>query len=106
MNGSVAGKLRTGITGLDDILGGGLPKDGLYLLQGHPGVGKTTLALQFLLEGVRNGEPALYITLSETAKEVQGIGAAHQWDMGRLAMYELSAVASKLERPVEQTMFH
>ena len=57
---------KTGVDGLDDILAGGFPRNRLYLIQGEPGVGKTTLAMQFLLEGVRQGESGLYITLSET----------------------------------------
>ncbi|HEX2862192.1 MAG TPA: ATPase domain-containing protein, partial [Lacunisphaera sp.] len=61
---------KTGIEGFDDILNGGLPRDRLYLILGEPGVGKTTLALQFLLEGIRQGEKALYITLSETKAEL------------------------------------
>jgi Cdc6-like AAA superfamily ATPase len=60
-----SGRASTGIPGLDDILGGGLTPDRLYLVEGTPGTGKTTLALQFLMEGVRLGVPALYITLSE-----------------------------------------
>ena len=59
------------MAGLDDVLGGGLPPDRLYLVQGEPGVGKTTLALQFLLDGVRRGERALFITLSETEDELK-----------------------------------
>ena len=68
---------QTGVSGLDDILDGGLPKNRLYLVQGEPGVGKTTLAMQFLLEGVRQGEPALYITLSETKEEMEVVARGH-----------------------------
>ena len=81
----------TGVAGLDDILGGGLPVDRLYLVQGTPGVGKTTLALQFLLEGVRNGERVLYITLSETESEIRQVAASHNWSLDGLSMYELSS---------------
>ncbi len=63
----------TGIAGLDDILGGGLPANRFYLVQGNPGVGKTTLALQFLRDGVRRGERVLYITLSETREEMLAV---------------------------------
>ena len=60
----------SGIEGLDAILAGGLPREGFYLIQGDPGSGKTTLALQFLLEGLRRGEKVFYITLSETKEEL------------------------------------
>ena len=63
-------RISTGSDGLDNILGGGLDSDRLYLYEGRPGTGKTTLALQFLLEGVRRGERVLYVTLSETRKEL------------------------------------
>jgi len=71
------GRAATGISGLDDILlGSGLPRNRLYLLQGSPGVGKTTLGLQFLLEGARRGEAVLYITLSETKEEIHQVAAS------------------------------
>lgn len=78
----------TGIEGLDHILLGGFPRDHVYLLQGDPGVGKTTLGLQFLLEGVRNGETALYITLSETRSELQAVARSHDWDISQVHIYE------------------
>ena len=78
----------TGIEGLDYILLGGFPRNHVYLLQGDPGVGKTTLGLQFLLEGARHGEKALYITLSETHKELQAVARSHQWDMDGVEVYE------------------
>lgn len=78
----------TGIDGLDYILLGGFPRNHVYLLQGDPGVGKTTLGLQFLLEGARNGEKGLYITLSETRKELEAVAASHHWDMAGVEVYE------------------
>lgn len=78
----------TGIEGLDYILLGGFPRNHVYLLQGDPGVGKTTLGLQFLLEGVRHGEKALYITLSETAKELAAVARSHNWDISGIEVYE------------------
>ena len=69
MESHAAIKCGTGIEGLDDILGGGFPRNRLYLVQGDPGVGKTTLALQYLLEGERHQERKLCITLSETKEE-------------------------------------
>ena len=71
----------TGIAGLDNILLGGLPAGYLYLLEGTPGVGKTTLALQFLLEGVQRGERCLYVTLSETKSELDAVALSHGWDL-------------------------
>jgi circadian clock protein KaiC len=78
----------TGIEGLDHILLGGFPRNHVYLLQGDPGVGKTTLGLQFLLEGVRHGERALYLTLSETHKELIAVAKSHNWDMSGVDVYE------------------
>lgn len=78
----------TGIEGLDYILLGGFPRNHVYLLQGDPGVGKTTLGLQFLLEGVRHGEKALYLTLSETRSELEAVARSHHWDMTGVEVYE------------------
>lgn len=78
----------TGIEGFDHILLGGFPRNHVYLLQGDPGVGKTTLGLQFLLEGVRNGETALYVTLSETKRELQAVGKSHRWDVSGVHIFE------------------
>ena len=82
------GVAATGIEGLDHILLGGFPRNHVYLLQGDPGVGKTTLALQFLLEGVRDGETALYITLSETKDELYAVAASHHWDISKVFICE------------------
>jgi circadian clock protein KaiC len=80
----------TGVAGLDSILGGGLPRDRLYLVQGDPGVGKTTLALQFLLEGKRLGEPGLYVTLGETREELVDVAASHNWNLDGINIFEIS----------------
>ena len=74
-------RLSTGNPGLDHILGGGLDGDRLYLLEGRPGTGKTTLALQFLLEGVRQGETTLYVSLSETERELRLVARRHGWSL-------------------------
>uniref|UniRef100_UPI00036145BB ATPase domain-containing protein n=1 Tax=Herbaspirillum lusitanum TaxID=213312 RepID=UPI00036145BB len=79
----------TGIAGLDTILGGGITRDRLYLLEGTPGTGKTTFGLQFLLEGLAQGESGLYITLSETAAELRAVAASHGWSLEGLSLYEL-----------------
>jgi KaiC/GvpD/RAD55 family RecA-like ATPase len=78
----VALRAATGIVGLDGVLAGGLPTRRLYLLQGLPGVGKTTLGLQFLIEGARLGERVLYITLSETEEEIRQGAASHPQRIG------------------------
>ena len=101
-----ATRARTGIAGLDCVLNGGLPRDHIYLVEGDPGVGKTTLALKFLLEGVRAGERALYVTLSETAAEVRMIAASHGWSLDGLAMFELSALEAQMRAESENTVFH
>ena len=74
----------TGISGLDDILGGGLARHHLYLIEGDPGTGKTTIALQFLLEGARHGQKGLYVTLSESKIELVEIAESHGWSLGLL----------------------
>jgi circadian clock protein KaiC len=102
-NGSAA---PTGIGGLDHVLGGGFPPNRLYLVQGKPGVGKTTLALQFLLEGARLGEPGLYITLSETREELEGVAQSHGWDLKKVRLLELSAIEEVLAESKENTFFH
>jgi circadian clock protein KaiC len=78
-----------GVSGLDDVLSGGLARGCAFLLEGEPGSGKTTMALQFLLEGARNNERSLYITLSETEKELRQGAASHGWNLGELVeVYE------------------
>jgi circadian clock protein KaiC len=98
-------KIGTGIHGLDDILGGGLPRGRLYLVQGNPGAGKTTLGLQFLLEGARQGERGLYITLSETREELESVARSHGWSLDAITLYELAPRAEELALDVQQTVF-
>src|SRR3954471_1016392 len=99
-------KVATGISGLDDILGGGLPPRRLYLIQGQPGSGKTTLALQFLLEGARTGEKVLYISLSETREEVEEVARSHAWSLDGVEIVELSAIEKQLSASAQNTLFH
>jgi circadian clock protein KaiC len=98
--------LSTGIPDLDDILGGGLPADQLYLIEGSPGAGKTTLALQFLLEGVERGESVLYITLSESRRELLMVGQSHGWDLTKIHIREMEIPEEVLSPERQLTMFH
>jgi circadian clock protein KaiC len=98
-------RVGTGIAGLDDVLGGGLPASRLYLVQGTPGVGKTTLALQFLLEGRRRGERVLYVTLSETEEEIQQVARSHGWSLEGIDLFELSSAEQTLRLDQENTLY-
>ena len=96
----------SGVEGLDDILAGGLPRECFYLVQGDPGSGKTTLALQFLLEGVRRGEKVFYITLSETKQELLKVARSHGWSLDKIPVLDLSAVENLLRPEAQTTVFH
>ena len=98
-------RARTGIAGLDEILGDGLPANHLYLIDGAPGAGKTTLALQFLLEGVRHGERGLYVTLSESRDELLDVARSHGWDLDGIDVFELSTLGLSAAEE-GYTMFH
>ncbi len=98
-------RIQTGIAGLDDILGGGLTANRMYLIEGTPGAGKTTLALQFLLDGAAQGESGLYITLSETADELRAIASSHGWTLDDLNIFELVNIDG-LSPDSEQSILH
>lgn len=98
-------RASTGVEGLDDILGGGFPRDRVYLVRGNPGVGKTTLALQFLIEGARNGERVLYITLSETEAEIRQVADSHGWSLDNIGLFELSSAEQTLRLIDENTLY-
>src|ERR1043166_1762086 len=85
---SPEGVAATGIEGLDRILNGGFPRSHVYLIQGDPGVGKTTLSLQFLLEGARRGEKGLYITMSESEADLRAVAKSHGWDLSGIRIFE------------------
>lgn len=96
----------TGIPGLDDILGGGLARRRLFLVEGIPGSGKTTFALQCLMEGVRRGEGVMYVTLSETADELRAIGDSHAWSLDGVEIRELTPSEDALTPDDQNTIFH
>jgi circadian clock protein KaiC len=94
----------TGIPGLDELLRGGFPRDRMYLIEGEPGTGKTTLALQFLLEGTRAGERGMYVTLSETTAELRHVAASHGWQLDGVDTYQLAPIADRASD--EYTLYH
>jgi circadian clock protein KaiC len=96
----------TGIEGLDDVLGGGLTRDRTYLIEGVPGSGKTTLALQFLREGAQRGESVLYVTLSESEEELRAAAASHGWSLDGVTIRELVTSEASLRAEDQYTMFH
>jgi circadian clock protein KaiC len=98
--------VSTGNDGLDEILEGGLLAHRLYLIEGSPGSGKTTLAFQFLLEGVRRGESVLHFTLSESTEEIQAIAASHGWVLDGVAIRELMPTTGSLAPGEQYTVFH
>ncbi|RKR37579.1 ATPase domain-containing protein [Paraburkholderia sp. BL17N1] len=98
-------RLSSGIDGIDDILGGGLTPHRMYLVEGAPGTGKTTLALQFLLKGVEEGQRGLYITLSETRAELIAVAESHGWDINGFNILELVSDEG-LDPQYEQTVLH
>src|ERR1700743_1241845 len=99
-------RISTGNAGLDDILGGGIDPERMYLFEGQPGSGKTTLALEFLLEGVRRGEPTLYITLSETERELRLVAKRHGWSLKGVTIFELIPPEVTLDPSQELTVLN
>jgi circadian clock protein KaiC len=99
-------RISSGNAGLDRVLKGGLSPHRLYLVEGAPGSGKTTLALQFLLDGKAKGERALYITLSETSEELLAVAASHGWDLDGIDLFELSSADEVLGGGREQSILH
>jgi circadian clock protein KaiC len=98
-------RASTGVPGLDDVLGGGLPLNHLYLIEGNPGSGKTTLGLHFLRDGAARGEKGLYVTLSETAAELNTVAASHGWNLEGIEVFELVSEEG-LGLEAEQSILH
>src|SRR3712207_1756574 len=96
----------TKIAGLDDVLGGGLERGRTYLLEGSPGTGKTTIALQFLISGAEAGESCLYITLSETEDELRATATSHGWALDGVSIYELVPPESLLDDDQQQSLLY
>jgi circadian clock protein KaiC len=104
---ALADKAKTGIWGLDNILSGGFSRGHIFLVEGAPGTGKTTVALQFLLEGARAGEKGLYITLSETDEELRDGAASHGWTLGEgIEVFELLPPESLLDSDQQQSLLY
>jgi circadian clock protein KaiC len=100
-------KAQTGVSGLDEILVGGLAAGRLFLLEGSPGTGKTTIALSFLLEGAKRGERGLYVTLSETEPELRAGAASHGWDLGdKVTVFEVVPPESLLDADQQQSLLY
>jgi circadian clock protein KaiC len=99
-------RVSTGIPGLDNVLCGGLDGDRIYLVEGRPGTGKTTLALHYLIDGMRRGEKGLYVTLSESERELRVVAARHGWSLDEIAIFELVPPEASLDPEREQTLFH
>lgn len=97
-------KAGTGVKGLDEILNGGLPRGEMHLIQGGPGTGKTTLALQFLIEGAARGEKAAFVTLAQTEEALRKFAASHGWPLDGIEIIDLTGVG--LGAADEQTLFH
>jgi circadian clock protein KaiC len=98
--------LGTGIEGLDDILEGGLARHHLYLIEGDPGTGKTTIAMQFLMEGTRIGQKSLYVTLSESNTELLEIARSHGWSLDGIEIFELTPDEAQLRPEAVYTVFN
>jgi circadian clock protein KaiC len=102
----VPGVAPTGIPGLDDVLVGGLARHRLFLIEGMPGSGKTTLALQVLRAAAARGEPVLYVTLSETEEELRSVAASHDWTLEGVTLQELIPSEESLDPEQQYTLFH
>src|ERR1700692_1702595 len=98
-------RLSSGIEELDHILGGGFPARRLFLIEGAPGSGKTTLALQFLLAGAKNSEKGMYVTFSESEDEIRAVAESHDWTLDGIHLQELSTLGNRLKNGEQYTVF-
>jgi circadian clock protein KaiC len=98
-------RLSSGIEELDHILGGGFPARRMFLIEGAPGTGKTTLALQFLLAGAQNKEQGLYVTFSESDNEIRSVAESHHWDLRGIELQELNSLGDRLKDDEQYTVF-
>ncbi len=101
-----AGQATTGIAGLDDVLGGGFERGRVFLVEGTPGTGKTTIALQFLIDGASRGEACLYVTLSETESELRASAASHGWALDGVDVFELLPPENLLDEAQQQSLLY
>ncbi|CAN5277155.1 ATPase domain-containing protein [soil metagenome] len=99
-------RVSTGCAGLDLILNGGLDRDRTYLIEGRPGTGKTTAAMQFLLEGARAGEAVLYVAMSESRRELELVARRHGWSLAGVEIFELVPAGTTLDTGQELTVLH
>jgi circadian clock protein KaiC len=99
-------RVSTGVEGLDDILRGGFPPGHIYLLEGETGTGKTTIGLQFLLEGARLGERGLLITLTSSEQDLAEVAHSHGWSLAPLSVCELLPSSASLQPEEQQSIFH
>lgn len=100
------GRVSTGIEGLDDVLGGGFPQGHFFLIEGEPGTGKTTLGLQFLMGGARTGEKTLYVTLSESQREIEKVARSHGWSLHGVTIFEYTPTEDNLLPDDQYSAFH
>ncbi|HUQ92218.1 MAG TPA: ATPase domain-containing protein, partial [Bryobacteraceae bacterium] len=99
-------RIPVGIGGLDNVLAGGLPQGHLFLIEGEPGTGKTTLGLQFLLAGAARGETGLYVTLSESKRELLVVARSHGWSLDGISIFEFIPNEESLDPEDQYTAFH
>src|SRR5579884_2366422 len=103
---SQSARCSSGCPGLDDVLGGGFPRGHFYLLEGEPGTGKTTLALQYVADGLKNGERVLYVTLSESPSDLQSVAFSHGINIQGVQFLELRPSEEDLKLQGQYTVFH